>query len=281
MSIHPVKSYNYRDIFSLHKLISHDNSLLKTHKQSPSYQIFWIKKGKGTFKVDFDTYEFENDTLFFLFPGQYFSINSEHIEEAYQLVFDRDFYCVLTHDKEIACNGTLFYHIFKNPLLQPLRNDTQKLNFILENLIEEFSSKNTAKYDMLQSYLKQFIIHFVRIKKEDECETEDIETKLFKDYILLVEQNFKQLHAVSNYASRLLVSPKSLAKHFHKLGLPTPSDIIKSRIVLEAKRQLLYTSETVKEIAFDLGFNDSAYFSRFFTKATKTSPIQFRKEHKN
>ena len=74
---------------------------------------------------------------------------------------------------------------------------------------------------------------------------------------------------------------ESLTKHFQKIGLQTPSDFIKNRIVLEAKRQLLYTNDSVKHIAYNLGFNDSAYFTRFFKKATLKSPLQFKKDQKN
>ena len=126
--------------------------------------------------------------------------------------------------------------------------------------------------------LKQFIIHSVRVKKEHHIVKEDIETKLFKDFSVLVEQNYKKLHSVTDYANRLGISPKSLTKHFQKIGVQTPSDFIKNRIILEAKRQLKYSTEAVKYIAFYLGFNDAAYFSRFFTKATGKSPAKFRKE---
>ena len=209
-----------------------------------------------------------------------FTVDSEKIKEAYQLSFTRDFYCIQTHDTEISCNGVLFNNIYETPFVNPTEKDIQKLNFILENLVEEFELAETAQYDMLQSFLKQFIIYSVRMKKEHSIIKDDTETKLFKDFSLLVEQNFRKLHSVTDYANRLGISPKSLTKHFQKIGAETPSDFIKNRIVTEAKRQLLYSSEAVKHIAFDLGFNDPAYFSRFFTKATGNSPAQFKKIQK-
>lgn len=216
--------------------------------------------------------------MFFLSPGQVFSVESEKIKEAYRINFVRDFYCIQIHDKEVACNGVLFNNIYESPFVSPCKKDTQKLDFILENLIEEFNNKETAQYDMLQSYLKQFIIHSVRIQKENHFLKEEKESKLFKDFSILVDMHFKKLHTVTEYANRLGVSPKSLAKNFQKIGTNTPSDFIKNRIVLEAKRQLIYSTNSVKEIAFNLGFNDPAYFSRFFTKFTSKSPLQFKKE---
>ena len=279
MSVQEITTYSFKNIFSLNVVQFEKACVVNKPKQVDTYSIFWIKEGKGTYHIDFESYSFKDNVLFFLSPGQVFSVASEKIKEAYQLNFIRDFYCVQTHDVEIACNGILFNNIYETPFVKPCEKDTSKLNFILENLIEEFKLEETAQYDMLQAYLKQFIIHSVRIKKENHILKEDTETKLFKDFSVLVEQNFKKLHSVTEYSNRLGISPKSLTKHFQKIGTQTPSDFIKNRIILEAKRQLIYSSEAVKHIAFDLGFNDPAYFSRFFTKATGRSPLQFKKEY--
>ena len=173
----------------------------------------------------------------------------------------------------------MFNNIYETPFVKPCEKDTKKLNYILKSLIEEFQQNETAQYDMLQSYLKQFIINSVRVKKENHVIKEDTETRLFKDFSLLVEQNFRTMHSVTDYANRLGISPKSITKHFQKLGAKTPSEFIKRRVLLEAKRLLIYTDKTVKEIAFELGFNDPAYFTRFFTKTILKSPLQFKKEY--
>jgi len=280
MAIQEIKTYTFKDVFSIQLVDFEKACVVNKPKQISEYNIFWIKEGKGTYNIDFKSYSFDGSVLFFLSPGQVFTVDSEKIKEAYQLSFTRDFYCIQTHDTEIACNGVLFNNVYETPFVAPSKKDAQKLNFILENLIEEFELEETAQYDMLQSFLKQFIIYSVRIKKEYSNVKEDTETKLFKDFSLLVEQNFRKLHSVTDYANRLGISPKSLTKHFQKIGTETPSDFIKNRIITEAKRLLLYSNEAIKHIAFDLGFNDPAYFSRFFTKATGTSPAQFKKTQK-
>lgn len=241
------------------------------------FNIFWIKEGKGTYHIDFDEYSFDGSVLFFLSPGQVFTVDSEQIKEAYRLSFERDFYCIQTHDKEISCDGVLFNNIYETPFIELDDRDAKKLDFIISELIDEFNQDEAAQYDMLQSYLKQFIIHAVRIRKERHVIKNDADSKLFKDFSTSVEFNFTKMHSVTDYATRLGISPKSLTKHFQKIGTQTPSDFIKNRIILEAKRKLIYTDFSIKEIAFDLGFNDPAYFTRFFTKATSSSPKNFKK----
>lgn len=279
MAIQDIATYSYQDTFSL-SVIDFEKACVVNHPERiDAYNIFWIKEGKGTYHIDFEEFSFDGNVLFFLSPGQVFTVDTEEIKEAYRLTFVRDFYCIQTHDKEISCNGVLFNNIYETPFIELEEKESKKLNFILSELIEEFKLNEAAQYDMLQSYLKQFIIHSVRVRKERHIMKDDVESKLFKDFSTLVEFNFTKLHSVTDYAERLGVSPKSITKHFQKIGTQTPSDFIKNRIVLEAKRKLIYTDASVKEIAFDLGFNDPAYFTRFFTKATSFSPLNFKKQH--
>lgn len=281
MAVQEIQTYTYKDIFSLSVVDFDEVCVVNKQEQVDSYRIFWIKEGKGSYSIDFNSFDFDGEVLFFLSPGQVFSINSEAIKEAYQLSFIRDFYCIQTHDKEVSCNGVLFNNIYESPFVKPSQDESIKLNAILINLMEEFRLTDTAQYEMLQSYLKQFIIQSVRIKKERDVVNDATETKLFKDFSVLVDLNFKKEHSVSYYAARLGLSPKSLTKHFQKIGAQTPRDFIKNRIILETKRKLLYSDDSVKQIAYDLGFNDPAYFTRFFTKAVEKSPLQFKKELKN
>ena len=279
MAVQDIVKYSFKETFSVSTVQFEKACTIDHSVQQNAYSIYWIQEGKGTYNIDFEQYQFEDNVLFFLSPGQVFTVDSEQIKTAYKLTFVRDFYCIQTHDQEVACNGILFNNIYETPFVKPCEKDTAKLNFILESLIEEFQQNETAQYDMLQSYLKQFIISSVRVKKENHVIKEDTETRLFKDFSLLVEQNFRNMHSVTDYANRLGLSPKSITKHFQKLGAKTPSDFIKNRILLEAKRLLIYTDKTVKEIAFELGFNDPAYFTRFFTKGIEKSPLQFKKDY--
>lgn len=274
-----IKTYSYKDVFSLSKVTFKEACVFNESKTVDAYCVYWIKDGEGCYHIDFKKYKIESNVLFFLSPGQVFSVKSENVKEAYRISFVKDFYCIQTHDKAVACNGVLFNNVYQTPYVKPCEKDTVKLSFILEGLEEEFQKKEVAQYDMLQAYLKQFIISSVRIQNELSPAETDIETKLLKDFSILVEQNFKRIHSVSEYANRLALSPKSLTKNFQRVGVQSPSNFIKDRILLEAKRKLIYTDLSVKEIAYDLGFNDAAYFTRFFTKAERKSPLQFKKEY--
>ncbi|MGB0892065.1 MAG: AraC family transcriptional regulator, partial [Flavobacteriaceae bacterium] len=138
MAVQETTTYSFKDIFSVSTVQFEKACVVNKPKQIDAYTIFWIKEGKGTYHIDFEKYSFNDNVLFFLSPGQVFSVDSEKIKEAYQISFVRDFYCIQTHDAEIACNGVLFNNIYETPFVKPCEKDTQKLSFILENLIEEF-----------------------------------------------------------------------------------------------------------------------------------------------
>ena len=207
MAVQDITTYSYQNTFSLSVVQFEKACVVNQPEQVDAYTIYWIKEGKGTYFIDFEEYTFDGTIIFFLSPGQVFTVSSEAIKEAYKLSFQRDFYCIQTHDQEISCNGVLFNNLYDSPYVIPKSKDVQRLQFLLEDLREEFNNDNSGQYDMLQSYLKQFIIHSVRLKKDDFVVKEAVETQLYKDFSVLVEQNFRKMHSVSAYAARLGISP--------------------------------------------------------------------------
>jgi AraC family transcriptional activator of pobA len=124
---------------------------------------------------------------------------------------------------------------------------------------------------MLKILLKRLIIIATRLAKEQYIEEELIESDkfdIFRKYNLLVDRNFKKHHQVQFYANELNKSPKTLANLFARYHLKCPLRIIQDRIISEAKRLFYYTDKSAKEIAYELGFEDSAHFSRFFKNVT-------------
>jgi AraC-like DNA-binding protein len=104
----------------------------------------------------------------------------------------------------------------------------------------------------------------------------EAEFDLVRRFNLLVENHYRQFHQVQDYANLLNKSPKTLSNLFAQYNHKTPLQVIKDRIVIEAKRLLHYTDKSAKEIAFELGFDDPANFSRFFKQQTGLPPSDFK-----
>jgi AraC-like DNA-binding protein len=286
MSLQEIKEYHFsrnqsdQVIFSLSEISFEKACTANRDDRIDTFDIIWIREGEANYTVDFKQYQVKGETLFFLSPGQLFSVTSEKIKKAYRIRFYKDFYCIESRNKDIACNGLLFNNIYEFPYIKPDERTTQKLEHLMLQLKEELEQPGEAHYDFLHSCLTLFLIHSTRTKKQQQMiekeQGEDAITDLFSMY---VDKHFREQHSVAFYADLLHLSPKSLSKKLHRMQHSTPSEVIKERIITEAKRELFYTGKSVKEIAYELGFEDPAYFTRFFKKATGHAPLLFKEMH--
>lgn len=150
---------------------------------------------------------------------------------------------------------------------------------IIEELLEEMKQEDVIQEEMLRILLKEMIIKSTRLWKASHHvksdDGDDIE--FVRKFSKFVELHFREYHSVSEYAGLLNITPKALNKRIHKYGKTTPNEIIKNRIMLEAKRLLIYTDQSVKEIAYKLGYDDPAYFNRLFTRMSGVTPAEFKK----
>ena len=267
--------------FEVKKINLETSCVANENEMSEHFKVFWIEEGFGTYQVDFQSFSINKAGLFFLSPGQVLSVETEKVKSGYQISFDKEFYCVETHGKEIACNGVLFNNVYRIGAIPLTEDESPQFRQLVQNMIQELENPGPAHREMLETYLRMFLIQALR--KKDEIEpaassaTEET-NQLVADFIALVNKHFREIHAVSDYAEKLFISPKSLAKRLKALNHKTPTELIRDRIVLQAKRELRYTQKTVKEIAFDLGFEDPAYFTRLFKKAENLSPQAYRED---
>nr|MBC7614154.1 helix-turn-helix domain-containing protein [Pseudopedobacter sp.] len=235
--------------------------------------------------VDFNLYQLSKPSLFFINSNQYLNIIKGNSKVAQMLHYNRDFYCVQIHDAEVACDGLLFNNIFENPKVDTSETDAEIFEILFKHVLEEIKLKDHSSEEMIRTYLKQIIIRATRSWKKQNLVNEvkhlpNLELDLFRNFSRFVEIHFREKHSVADYAKMLNIAPKTLSNKFHKQGLESPNDMIKKRIVLETKRLLLYTDLSIKEISYQLGYDDPAYFNRLFTQKTKSSPAAFRKEIK-
>ena len=263
------------------KLFSFDDNSHFDHLQRNNYySLIWITKGEGSVKADFSEHEFVPGMMFAFTPYQPFMLATAAVK-GIAIHFHPDFFCIHKHQAEVACNGVLFNNIYEPPYISIDMKAAATLTMIAEQMKEEIQNAALGQYELLVSYLKIFLITASRIKVVQQPQTlvepDNVkEPFILKTLIDSIEQNFKSKHSASDYAESLNVSPKTLAKitkaHFNK----TITDLIAERIIIEAKRELYLTNKTVKEIAWELGYQDEYYFSRFFKTNADISPQIYR-----
>jgi AraC family transcriptional regulator, transcriptional activator of pobA len=155
----------------------------------------------------------------------------------------------------------------------------QKLQLLLHVFEEELKTSDNIQNEMLLVLLKRLIIVVTKLARSEYIPGKDLQDDKFhiiRRFNLLVEANFRAEHAVSYYADRLNKSPKTLSNLFALYNHKTPLQVIQERIIIEARRLLAYTDKSAKQITFELGFEDSAYFNNFFKRHTGFSPLEFR-----
>ena len=244
------------------------------------YSLIWIKKGSGKVKVDFSEYNFEENQLLSFAPYQPFMLSSKGETAGVVIHFHPDFFCIIKHHQEVACNGVLFNNIYQPPYI--VIDDVTKTTFemILEQMKTEMQNPALAQYELLVSYLKIFLITASRLKKEQQPEVfpevSDKSPFILQNLKNFIEIHFKTKHSASDYADLLNITPKALAKITKNYFNKTLTNLIAERIIIEAKRELYLTNKPVKEIAYELGYDDEHYFSRFFKTNADVSPQLYR-----
>ncbi|MDJ1502674.1 helix-turn-helix domain-containing protein [Xanthocytophaga agilis] len=243
-------------------------------------RILFLKAGTHI-TIDFKDYSLKQDALFFVNPGQWIQLE-EGLQTGTVLYYNRDFYCVEIHDQEVSCDGILFRNVYEIPVVYLTQEQSASIHDILNEITAELQNEESNMEEMLRILLKQIIIKSTRIwKQEHELVNEEShqEVDFIRKFSQLVESNYTRLHAVADYAELLQMTPKNLNKRITKYSDVSPNDLIKNRILLEAKRLLAHTDLSVKEIGYKLGYDDPAYFVRFFTQQTEFSPQHFRKQY--
>ncbi len=247
-------------------------------------KIIYLKKGSEIL-LDFNAHQCQSNSLFFISPSQFYQFPENKLTEGIILYFNRDFYCVEIHDKEVSCDGILYNNIFNVAELTLPTDEIKPIENILEEIKTEFENEDTGVEEMLRLLLKKIIIKSTRLyKKQNHLQPDNIEKDnldFLRKYSALVEKEFFSKHAVSDYADMLNITPKNLHKKIKMLSDKTPNELIKNRLLLQAKRYLAYSELSAKEIAYKLGYEDEGYFSRFFNKHAGNTPIQFRKLYRN
>ncbi len=264
------------------KLFSFEDNAHFDHIQRNNYfSLIWVQEGKGKVKADFAEYDFEANTLFAFSPYQPYMITAKGSIKGVAIYFHSDFFCIFKHHKEISCNGVLYNNIYNPPFVKVDEPSVATFQMLTEQIKSEMQNTELAQYELLVSYLKIFLITAARLKTQQQPEAAEVLKDQKEPFILqklkdTIEEKFKSKHSPADYAELLYITPKALAKitkaHFNK----TLSSLINERIIIEAKRELYLTNKTVKEIAYELGYEDEYYFSRFFKVNADVSPQLYR-----
>ncbi|MCH7523421.1 MAG: helix-turn-helix transcriptional regulator [Bacteroidetes bacterium] len=267
---------NTNEFLQLKILESQDCSVFNDIVEG-SLIVLWFEGDHNALTIDGKDYVFTKNQIVFL--TEFHKVKVNCLETTRFLRFNRSFYCVIDHDKEVGCKGILFFGASQLPVIQIPDEDLEQFEILWKMFSIEMQSKDNLQIDMLQMMLKRYLILCTRLfKTQQRYPDKTQQSDIIRDFNFLVEQHFKTKHSVAEYAELLYKSPKTLSNIFSKLGSKTPLQYIQERKMLEARRRLRYSDLQIQEIAFEIGFEDIQAFSRFFKKKEGVSPSVFKKK---
>lgn len=269
------KNQEYLEIIS----VSADNFSVLKEIRPNELALVWFKSDHNKLKIDNVHYDLHMNDIISL--TEFHRVEVLEIHQLLLLKWNRDFFCIVDHDSEVGCKGILYYGASTLPRIHPEPEDLDILDTVIKMFCIEMESRDNLQQEMLQMMLKRLLILCTRIYKLQKSEEiSPVQFDIIREYNYLVERHFREKHTVKEYADLLNKSPKTLSNVFKKYGDLTPLQYVQSRILLEAKRLLVYSERNVSEIGFELGFSEVQLFSRFFRNQYGCSPQRFRDREK-
>jgi len=265
----PARNSDNSPSFEIHTLewIESQKSLWDEAEKLRNFEVIWIKKGKGFLQADGQNYILTDNTIYCIPPGRIRKATVESGTEGYYISFATEF--IFLSEGHLHSSVWLEYFDNQSNITTTLIGSDQhfELEIIAKKMKWEFSNYFNRRLELLKGLLNIFMIYFSR-DLESPCQNTltDKENELARKFLKLLKKQFYTKKMVTDYASQLCVTPNYLNRIVKKMTGFAASHHIQQQIVLEAKRQALYLSASMKEIAYNLGFDNLAHFSKFFKK---------------
>lgn len=251
-----------------------ENDLIENYHRHDFYFLLIVEKGSGEHQIDFVTYDVRDCSVFYLEPGQVHKLLLKKKTKGYIISIDKKFYSqidsiVLTAFHSLS---SINYFSFTEQEFAVVKN-------IVSQILETFEQKDAFYFNALRLLFGLFFITLSKQNLNVSITNNSLSNhqNILKSFEMMVNTNYREHREIKYYLDNLKLTSYQLNAATKNLLGKSPSEIIIERIILEAKRLLMATPNQVKEISYDLGFEDSSYFIRFFKKHTGTTPDEFRK----
>ena len=238
-------------------------------------------KGSGTHEIDFDTYAVNTGSVFFLKPGQTHYWTFESNPEGYIFFHTQDFYEL--HFSKSKLEQFPFYVSHKNTPTLTLKTDTiQSLELKFKDINDEYYKALPYKKQKIASLINTTYIDLARyysVVTTSKNTTSVTYIDTLRALEKSIEAHFRIEKSAIFYANALHITPKHLNRIIKTTLGKTTTDLITDRVILESKRLMVHSKNSLQHISEILGYQDYAYFSRVFKQKTEVTPLEFKKSY--
>ncbi len=252
-------------------------SLVFPHRHS-FYHLVLFTEGTGRHTIDFHHFLASPYQIYFMIPGQVHTWDFNEEMEGYVVNFSDSFFQSFLLQPEYLDSFSFLDQDSSNNVLMLSEGIRERICGLFEELLGQNARATAWRDDMVRVLLLQI---FLIIEQSDSVDRKKNAGKgkhaTVRNFIRLIDKHYDRVRLPGQYAEMLNVTPNHLnALCKEHLGVQA-GELIRNRIVLEAKRLLINLDLTVSEIAYKLNFNDNSYFTKFFRKETGMTPEDFRK----
>jgi AraC family transcriptional activator of pobA len=246
------------------------------HRHPNLFQLLLAVGGGGELRADSLTRDFMAPILVTVPPGVVHGYRFQPGTEGWVITLSDSFAGEILGPRDAEI-GPVMTEARLLPLAED-RDTAQKLHAHFAAVEDEFRNPGLGSLAAIAAHIRLVFVLQARLRQADRqaALSRDADAALFARFRNLVEQHYREHLAVSAYAKQLAVTEKRLTAACRRVAEKAPLDVIHARLLIEAKRNLLYTSMTIAEAGYALGFRDPAYFTRFFTRRAGMAPKQFK-----
>lgn len=263
------------EIVDLKKIMTLKDKALNAHRLD-FYQIIVITNGRGIHEVDFQKIAYSENTVIPVAMGQVQRFTFNENLEGYAILFTPDFLIKEDLDYSYLYDFTIFLHT-----INPISNIANQAVFtLIDEMISEQQKElafNSIEYQ--RNLLKNFLIQIERNKRQRTDIVYNDSLELFLKFRQLLEENVNYKVRVVDLCEQLNISEKQLNSNIKRYHNTTAKKYIEDRILLEIKRLLVYSTLSIKEIAYEIGFEDPTNFTKYFKSRMKMLPTDYRQQN--
>lgn len=251
------------------------NEFEQPHKHD-FYLVFFVEKGSGVHNVDFTQHTVNDYQVYFIRPGQVHNWSLNVDTSGFQLMLSSEIINIFPNLGQFP-----FFEQSVPSCLSLTKEEFGEFKKHLEE-IESILPQNdalTKEIVLLRLHLLLKLLQKEFLNQFQEHDSSTKPEKVIKSFSVLIDAHFKEESSVNFYADKLNITPNYLNILSQKYLKMPAGDVIKERTILEAKRLLTSTDLSIKEIGYQLGFNDNTYFSKVFKKYTGKTPGDFKESY--
>ncbi|VXB69845.1 Transcriptional regulator, AraC family [Flavobacterium sp. 9AF] len=244
-------------------------------KRVKKYALIWCQEGNLTLEVDHKMLTLSQNQVVTITSGQYHAFKNTKNSKGYLLQFTLDYICKTEKDIELIFQNSLFCHFDYNEIISCTNKTEIEEQFLkIEN---ELRCKPYQYLEAIHARIELLLFTVNRAKIENGGEIWKPEA-LFLRFLEFVRNHFKKNYTLKEIAKQLQTTELKLNELAKLHAGKTAQNVLFGLVISEAKRKLHYENKSIKEIAYELGFKDPYYFSKFFKNHTQISPTDYLKE---